>query len=87
MWRSARSRSSASICRSTATASPPAVSGAAAEATYGAADGRIDMAAFADLLAVHELGHLLYEQVAFRFSRRWLMVFYANLCMHSYLAV
>ncbi len=56
------------------------------EEIYGTADGRLDPAPFADLLAVHELAHLFHIQVPFVFPRLWLMEFFANLCLHTYLA-
>ncbi len=59
---------------------------AEAEAVYGTVDGRIDMASFSDLLAVHELGHLFHEQVPFAFPRLWLMELFANFCLHAYVA-
>lgn len=59
---------------------------AEAEATYGTVDGRLDMSPFADLIAVHELGHLFHEQVPFGFPRLWLMELFANFCAHAYLA-
>ena len=56
------------------------------ETVYGMADGKPDMSAYADLIAVHELGHLFHEQVPFAFPRLWLMELFANLCVHAYLA-
>ena len=56
------------------------------EAFYGMVDGKISMAPFADLLVVHELGHLFHEQVPFVFPRLWLMELFANLCLHTYVA-
>jgi hypothetical protein len=41
---------------------------------------------FADLFAVHELGHLYHEQVPFAFPRLWLQEFFATLCMYGYVA-
>ncbi|MGH3087294.1 MAG: hypothetical protein ACRDSJ_08250 [Rubrobacteraceae bacterium] len=58
---------------------------AEAEAVYGVVDGRIDIAPFADLLVVHELGHLFHEQVPFRFPRLWLTELFANFCLHAYI--
>src|SRR5215211_8558497 len=37
------------------------------EAFYGTVEGKISMAPFADLLVVHELGHLFHEQFPFVF--------------------
>jgi hypothetical protein len=59
---------------------------AEAEAAYGTADGGIDVAPFADLLVVHELGHLFHAQVPFAFPRLWPMELFCNLCLHAYLA-
>jgi hypothetical protein len=60
---------------------------AEAEATYRTVDGRIDISTFADLIAVHELGHLFHAQVPFAFPRLWLMELFANnYCVHAYLA-
>lgn len=56
------------------------------EAFYGTVDGQINIAPFADLLVVHELGHLFHEQVPFAFPRLWLMELFANLCLHAYVA-
>ena len=57
---------------------------AEAQATYGTVDGRIDMSAFADLIVVHELGHLFHEQVPFAFPRLWLRELFCNFCVHAY---
>ncbi len=59
---------------------------AEAEATYGTVDGRIDISTFADLIAVHELGHLFHEQVPIAFPRLWLRELFCNFCVHAYLA-
>jgi len=56
------------------------------EAVYGVADGQPDLSPFADLLVVHELGHLFHEQVPFDFSRLWLRELFVNLCLHAYVA-
>ena len=56
-----------------------------AQITYGS-DGRIDLAPFFDLLAVHELAHIFHDQVPFHFPRAWLTEFFANLCLHAYVA-
>lgn len=53
---------------------------------YGRADGQIDLSAFFDLLAVHELAHLFHSQVPARFPRLWLMELFVNLCLHAYVA-
>ncbi|MCL4870834.1 MAG: hypothetical protein KJ063_17895 [Anaerolineae bacterium] len=59
---------------------------AEAETTYGTVDGQFDMSTFADLIAVHELGHLFHEQVPFAFPRLWLREMFCNLCVQAYLA-
>jgi len=56
-----------------------------AQTTYGS-DGTIDLAPFFDLLAVHELAHIFHDQVPFHFPRAWLTEFFANLCLHAYVA-
>ena len=56
------------------------------ESIYGTVDGQPNMTPFADLLVVHELGHLFHEQVPFDFPRLWLMELFANLCLHTYVA-
>jgi hypothetical protein len=56
------------------------------EAVYGTVYDRPDMSALADLIAVHELGHLFHAQVPFAFPRLWLMELFANFCVHAYLA-
>jgi hypothetical protein len=56
------------------------------ETTYGMVDGWIDMSTFADLVAIHELGHLFHEQVPFAFPRLWVRELFANLCVQAYLA-
>jgi hypothetical protein len=55
------------------------------EGVYGVVDGRFDIAGFADLIVIHELGHLFHEQVPFEFPRLWLMEFFANFCLHAYI--
>lgn len=55
------------------------------EDVYGAVDGRLDIAPFADLIVIHELGHLFHEQVPFSFPRLWLMELFANFCLHAYI--
>ena len=56
-----------------------------AQATYGSGE-RIDLAPFFDLLVVHELAHIFHDQVPFHFPRAWLTEFFANLCLHAYVA-
>ena len=53
--------------------------------TY-AVDGEIDLSPFFDLLAVHELGHRFHHVGVVRFPRLWLMEFFCNLGLHTYIA-
>jgi hypothetical protein len=55
------------------------------EALYGVVNGQLNVAPLADLIVVHELGHLFHEQVPFSFPRLWLMELFANLVVHTYL--
>ena len=57
-----------------------------AEEVYRGPNGSIDFSPFFDMLAVHELGHIFHDQVPFRFPRAWLTEFFANLCLHAYIA-
>ena len=45
-----------------------------------------DLSAFADMLVIHELGHLFEMQVPVRLPRRWMSEFFANLCLHAAIA-
>src|SRR5215208_4559659 len=49
------------------------------ESIYGTVDGQPNMTPFADLLVVHELGHLFHEQAPFDFPRLWLMEHFERL--------
>ena len=53
---------------------------------YAQPDGHIDLAAHIDLWAVHDLGHAFHLHVAYWFPRKWLMEFFADLCLYTYLA-
>jgi hypothetical protein len=55
-------------------------------AVYGRPDGTIDLSPFFDLLSVHELAHLFHDQENVQFGRKWLQEFFANLCLHAYVA-
>ena len=50
---------------------------------YAGSDGSVRLAAFFDLIAVHEVAHLFSED-SVRFPRLWLGEFFANLCLHSW---
>jgi hypothetical protein len=58
---------------------------------YGQADGSLDIAAYMDLLPVHEVGHLFVDQAAGQFDfhrpRRWVVELFCNLCLHAYVAL
>jgi hypothetical protein len=58
---------------------------------YAQADGSLDIAAYMDLLPVHEVGHLFVDQAAgqFDFHRpgRWVVELFCNLCLHAYVAL
>jgi hypothetical protein len=55
---------------------------------YGQTDGSVSVAAFMDLLALHEMVHLFINQatdtVDFHLPRRWLIELFCNLCLHAY---
>jgi hypothetical protein len=57
---------------------------------YKQADGSVSVAAYMDLLPVHEIGHLFIDQTAntfdFHLPRRWLIELFCNLCLHAYVA-
>ncbi|MCE7870610.1 hypothetical protein DYH09_09560, partial [bacterium CPR1] len=52
--------------------------------------GSIDLAAYMNLLAVHEMGHLYLDQATgefdFHLPRRWLVELFCQLCLHAYTA-
>ena len=58
------------------------------ETVYGRHHGRRPTrhGPFADLLVVHELGHLYHEQVLFGFARLWLMELFAHVRLYAYVA-
>jgi hypothetical protein len=55
------------------------------EAVYGAPDGTIQVGAFMDLVAVHEVAHVFHEGSQ-HFPRLWLQELFANLCLHAWVA-
>lgn len=62
---------------------------AAARRVYGTpvgTGGALDLGSFWDLLSIHELGHAFSGQANVRFRRKWLGEFFANLCLHAYVA-
>ncbi|GAB4445636.1 MAG: hypothetical protein Fur0044_41860 [Anaerolineae bacterium] len=63
----------------------------AMQVAYGQPDGSIDLAAYMNLLAVHEMGHLYLDQAAgtfdFNLPRRWLVELFCQLCLHAYAAI
>lgn len=56
--------------------------------SYGQADSSVSVAAFMDLLALHEMMHLFIDQAAdtgdFHLPRRWLVELLCNLGLHAY---
>lgn len=57
-----------------------------AQQVYGDGQGGLNLALFFDLIAVHELAHAFEWQGSVRFPRNWLSEFFANACLHAYLA-
>jgi len=53
---------------------------------YGSRDGRVDLAPFFDLLAVHELTHVFLEHRRAHLPRLWLTELTCNLALHNYVA-
>ena len=53
---------------------------------YSDAQGNINMKVFFDLLAVHELGHIVAEEANVDIPKSWLDEFYANYFLHGYIA-
>lgn len=53
---------------------------------YGQPDEHIDLAAHINLWVVHDLGHALHLDYSYWFPRTWLMEFFADLCLYSYIA-
>jgi hypothetical protein len=56
------------------------------QAVYGQADGQIDLARHIETWIVHDLGHACHIRLDYWFPRVWLMEFFADLCLYSYLA-
>lgn len=60
------------------------------QTVYGQPDGGIDLTAYMNLLAVHEMGHLSLDQATgefdFHLPRRWLVELFCQLCLHAYTA-
>lgn len=61
---------------------PPEAYQAAAE-VYGA---DLNLGAFFDLLAVHEVGHAFHQDGRGPSGARWLQEVFANICLHTYVA-
>ncbi len=55
-------------------------------AVYGRVDGHIDLTPHIDWWVVHDLGHAFHIQVPYWFPRVWLMEFFADLCLYTYVA-
>ncbi len=53
---------------------------------YKAADGKISMESFFDLLAIHELGHAFHIQGGLTIQRKWMGELFANILLHTYVA-
>jgi hypothetical protein len=68
----------------------PPLTAQSMRSTYGQPGGRMDIAAYMDLLAVHEVGHLFVDQGAnqfdFHLPRRWLVELFCHLGLHAYVA-
>lgn len=54
--------------------------------TYTDKDGQINMEAFFDLLAIHELGHAYHNQGGLLMQRRWMGELFPNILLHTYIA-
>jgi hypothetical protein len=54
--------------------------------TYGQADGTIDLTRHIEWWIVHDLGHACHAHLGYWFPRVWLMEFFADLCLYTYLA-
>jgi hypothetical protein len=63
----------------------PVQTAQAMQAVYGGS-GSIDLSLFFDMLPVHEMAHLFHRQAGLDFPRLWLMEFFCNFCLHSYIA-
>ena len=55
-------------------------------AVYGTPDGQIDLTPNVHLWPVHDLGHACNLDVPYWFPRTWLLEFFADVCLHTYLA-
>ncbi len=55
-------------------------------AVYGRPDGDIDLTPHTDWWVVHDLGHAFHVQIPYWFPRVWLMEFFADLCLYTYVA-
>ncbi len=54
-------------------------------ATYGEVDGKVPLGRYFDLLAVHEMAHLV-SGGAMMFPRFWLSELFANLCLQAWVS-
>jgi len=55
------------------------------DAVYGTPDGSFRLGPFMDLVAVHEVAHVFHQGTQ-HFPRLWLQEFFANLCLHAWVA-
>ena len=53
---------------------------------YGDKNGEIDLTAFFDLLAIHELGHAFQNAAGMTTQRQWLNELVCNILLHTYVA-
>jgi hypothetical protein len=53
---------------------------------YTMADGTLSMAAFFDLLAVHELAHAYHMQAGVKMQRQWMAELFVNMMLHNFVA-
>jgi hypothetical protein len=56
-------------------------------AVYGGPDGQIDLTPNVHLWPVHDLGHACNLDIPYGFPRKWLLELFADVCLHTYLAV
>jgi hypothetical protein len=56
------------------------------QAIYGQERGQVNLSLFFNLLVVHELAHIFQHQGQCYLPRLWLGEFFANLCLHAYIA-
>jgi hypothetical protein len=54
--------------------------------TYTDKTGNVNMEAFFDLLAIHELGHAYNQQGGLLTQRRWMGELFPNILLHTYIA-